>query len=414
LAVSILLFCLIISAETVDRIVAKVGREVILKSELEKRFFQLQAMEVAAKEMNMEDVLQDMIESELVLLTARESGIEVDEYAIKKLADQQIDELKKGYTDELQFRKELKEETNFTVKELKDYYVNMITEQRLREQVVSEKISSQVHVTDAEIEEYYNEQLIEKPQKKESDKIGMIMIGLQPGEKTRDKLKKQLYEIKDKLNKGEDFAELARKYSDCPSSKDGGDLGFIEKGVMVKPFEEAAFALEPGEISDLVETQFGYHLIYLQEKKEDQLKISHILLELKATENDISSTKAIAEDIRQRLEAGEDFGKLARENSQDESSAAQGGVIGEFPEEEYPELFKSYLDSLDYGEYTQVIEEGENLYIFGKLEKVPERVLTYKELYDQLKEKVYYLKQVEMYNNWIDELKKKTYIEIFL
>ena len=410
----LLSLCFMIQGETVERIVAKVGREVILQSELDKRYQQMIASGMSEENFTLESVLDEMIESELILIKAKESDIEIDEYAIKKMAEQELESLKSQFENELEFRQQLKAETGLTITELKDYYEDLIREQKLRENVISKEITSQIHVTDAEIEEFYQENLADIPIRKETDRLGMILLKMEPSKETKEELKREIYDIKNKLNKGADFAELAKEYSDCSSAPSGGDLGWIERGLMVKPFEDAAFKLEVGEISDLVETQFGYHLILMQEKKDDQIKISHILKTLEASPEDKTRIRTLADDIHERIINGEDFTTLAREYSQDDSSAANGGIIGEYPPENYPELFSSYLQSLDYGEITDVIEEGDNLYIFGKLAKVEARPYTYEELYDQLKDQVFGKKQLELYNKMIENLKKTIYIEIYL
>jgi len=410
----LLSLCFVIKGETVEKIVAKVGREVILQSELDKRYQQMIASGMSEENFTLESVLDEMIESELILIKAKESDIEIDEYAIKKMAEQELESLKSQFENELEFRQQLKAETGLTITELKDYYEDLIREQKLRESVISQEITSQVHVTDAEIEEFYQENLTDIPIRKESDRIGMIIVKMEPSKETEEELKREIYEIKDKLNKGADFAKLAKEYSDCPSAPNGGDLGWVERGMMVKPFEDAAYKLEVGEISDLVETQFGYHLILMQEKKDDQIKISHILKTLEASPEDKARIRTLSNEIHERIINGEDFSALAREYSQDDSSAANGGIIGEYPPENYPELFSSYLQDLDYGEITDVIVEGDNFYIFGKLAKVEARPYTYEELYDQLKDQVFGKKQLELYDNMIENLKKTTYIEIYL
>jgi len=371
-------------------------------------------MQMIDETVSRESILQDMIESELIIIAARDKEIEIDKIQIKQMADDQINELKSQFESEIEYRRQLKAETGMTPTELKDYYVVMMTEQRLRDDVINTEIKSKLHVTDAEVEEYYEENISEIPMRPAADKLGMIMISLKAGKETKDRILKEILEIKDELGKGAEFAELAKENSDCPSGAQGGDLGFFEAGMMVKPFEDAAFKLSPGEISDVVETQFGYHLIMMEEKKEDQIRVRHILKNIEASEEDILAINSLVEDIKNQLEEGGDFNELAKKYSEDDSSAANGGVIGEFPEDGYPELFSEYLKKLDYGEYSEIIREGENYYIFAKLEAIPQRVYQYNEIFDNLKDKVLYNKQIELYDQWIENLKKESFIEIFL
>ena len=406
--------CIFIQAETIDRIVAKVGDKVILESELETQYQQYMAMGMIDESVSKEEVLDQMIESELILIEAEASDISVDEFEVKKTVEDHLNQLRKSFGSELEFRKILKEETGMDISELKAHYTKMITKQKLKESLIMENITSNIHVTDRELEEYYQENSSDIPVKEASDKIGMILLTIKPGKETRSKVEQEIFEIKNKLNIGEDFAELAKDYSDCSSSKNGGNLGWVERGEMVKPFEDVAFKLEVGEISNPVETQFGYHLILLQDKKDEKVKLSHILINLIPSKEDSVQIEKLANNIHAQLLEGEDFGTLAMRYSEDDSSSVNQGIIGEFPSDQYPELFRDYLEELDYGEYTDVIQEGENLYIFKKIEAVPERLFKFEEVREWLDDRVKYQKEQKLYKDWIESLKKKNYIKISL
>lgn len=127
-------------------------------------------------------------------------------------------------------------------------------------ELLDEKISSNIVVTEKEIKEYYDRNTGEYSAKEGEIRASHILITVD--DKTSDKdAKSMIDELYERAKKGEDFAELAREYSKCPSASDGGDLGFFSKGQMVPEFEEAAFSLEIGEVSEPVKTQFGYHII---------------------------------------------------------------------------------------------------------------------------------------------------------
>ena len=359
------------------------------------------------------DILNDMIESKMIIQQARKEEYDIDENQVRTLAEEQIQQVSSQFETEYEFKKELKK-AKLTVLELKEYYMQMITEQQLKEQIVNNEIKSKVHITEVEVEEFYEENKAEVPQRPEMVEIGMITRSIEAGKDTKKEALLEINSIRDKLIDGADFAETAIEFSDCASASSGGDLGFFGRGSMVKSFEDAAFSLMPGEISEVVETQFGYHIIKVDEKKEDEVKASHILKKVDATEDDIVVTITLMENILTKLDAGDSFTELAKTYSEDDSSAVKGGIIGEFAKEEYPELFKEHLQNIEVGEYTGLIREDTNLYIFSKLKTIPERPFEYSEIYDNLRNMVISKKELELYENWMNELVQNSYVEILM
>ncbi len=402
-----------LSAEVVDKIIAKVGREIILKSDLEKRMQQLNASGMAMDDVTQFDILNDMIEAKLIIQKAKEEKYEVDDEMIKEMAEDQIKQVASQFPNELEFKKELRG-AGLSVPDLKDYYIEMMTEEQLKSQIIRHNIKSKIHITEGEVEEYYKENLVDIPPRPEMYKIGMIVRFIKAGKDTKEKVLVEINKIRDKVNEGADFAELAKEYSDGPSAANGGNLGFFGKGMMVKPFEAAAFALMPGEISEVIETQFGYHIIKVLEKKGNEVNASHILKIVEATEEDVQANIQLMEDVLQKLLDGEEFTELAKTYSEDEESAIKGGVIGEFTKDTFPEIFKKHLENLEVGENTELVREQENFYIFSILNKIPEREYRYTEIFDRLKEMVTSQKEIELYGNWIKELMHETYVEILI
>jgi len=398
----------------VDKIIAKVGREVILLSELNTRIQQMEAANVLDSLFTDYDILRDMIESRIIVQQAKEEGYEVDELEIKDLAEKQIESISSQFQNEEQFKKELDKETGLTVPELKDFYIEIIREGNLREQFIENKIRSKVHVTEAEIENYYSEYKEEIPTRPAMEQLGMILRIIKPSKKTKQQGLIEINQIMDRLKEGEEFAEIIESLTKDNEYLMGGDLGFFGKGMMVKSFEDAAFSLREGEISDVVETEFGFHIIKMEEKKEDEIRVSHILRLVEATEEDIRSDLQLMEEILMRLRNGENFEQLARQYSEDDESAMNGGIIGEFKTDDYPELFSEYFTDLELGNYSDLIREENNIYIFAKLREIPERSYTYEEIYDRLKSIVISEKEEELYENLVTDLMKEYYVETFL
>lgn len=415
LSILLLLFMVVsIGAVELDKIVAKVGREIILQSELEQRKQQMKAADINISEISDYEILTEMIDSKLIIQNAKELDYQIDELEIKDLAERQIKEIAGNFPNEYEFKQTLRQEMGISVPELKEYYIEMMKEQRLKEQVINQKIKSKVSITDAEIENYYQENSEEIPLRPEMDRIGMIMKEMKASKASKKAALVKINKLRDQLEDGADFATLATENSECASANNGGDLGFFGKGMMVKEFEDAAFDLMPGEISGVVETMFGYHLIKLNEKKDNEISASHILIQVKPDELDKEAVRVQMKEVLAELRAGADFTEMAAKYSDDEETALRGGIIGDFPDDSYPEMFASYLKELDYGEYSEIIQEGDMLYILYKEKKIPAGKYEYEDIYEQLKSMVRNEKEMKLYDEWINELRQENYIEILL
>jgi peptidyl-prolyl cis-trans isomerase C len=152
-----------------------------------------------------------------------------------------------------------------------------MSEERLKSQIaqrsaitalIEQEIVSKIEISDAEIQSFYddNTQLFERPEEVRASHI-LIRVAQDAGQEEKAEARKALAEVRTKAEAGEDFAELARAHSQCPSAQNGGDLGYFSKGKMVPAFEKAAFELEPDKVSDIVETDFGYHLIKVTDRR---------------------------------------------------------------------------------------------------------------------------------------------------
>lgn len=170
---------------------------------------------------------------------------------------------------------------------------------------VDSTIMPSISVTDADIQNFYNE----NPAMFERVHASHILITLEPGATDIQKAeaRKKTQEAQAELNKGKEFAEVARQYSQDPYSKDqGGDLGFFARGQMVPTFDEAAFRLEPGQVSEIVETQFGYHIIKVSEKKKMTLE------EVGPRMNDFMRDRKIAMAMEQRIKELREKAKIEK------------------------------------------------------------------------------------------------------
>ena len=207
------------------------------------------------------EILDSLIDQELLYQDSQKQHMQVD----KKAVDEKYDEIKKRFKTEQEF---------------KDAIAKMdVTEAEIRSQLkkglaidelLKTKVVKDIQVTDEEAKKYYDEHTDQFKQA-EQVKASHILIQVAPdaSDEKKTEAKKKITVVQEKLKKGEDFAVVAKESSEGPSKSRGGDLGFFQRGQMDKSFEEAAFALEPGKVSDVVETRFGYHIIKVDEKKPE-------------------------------------------------------------------------------------------------------------------------------------------------
>ncbi|MCJ7812345.1 peptidylprolyl isomerase, partial [bacterium] len=349
-----LLFChLLLSQELIDGIAAIVGDEIILYTEV-LQTSQIYALQMGINPMNQvqeynqlkEEILENLINDKIFLARAIEDTITVTDQQVETALDERI----QGLVQQLGSEKEVEAYFGTSIRQIKKNYREDIRKLLIIETLKQQK-SMDVKISRTEIEEYFNTQKDSLPQKRAMVKTRHILMQVQPGGLNRQTALQQIQEIQERLNLGEDFSELAKLYSEDPGTANiGGDLGFIKKGTLFESFEEAGFQLAPGQISDVVETPIGLHLIQMVEKQEDEAHMRHILIRMNITQQDESSVIDTLIHIRNRALSGEDFSKLANEYSQDESSKELGGDLGWLPVDdlEIP-IFKSVVDTLQVG-----------------------------------------------------------------
>lgn len=411
---AILLVCLgfsLMANDLVDRILAKVGNEIILLSDVQKNMLQMRAAGVPAERIDPNDVLSELIEQRLILQKAQELEIKLNDERIRQYAEGYIKQIKARYPSEEEYRSEL-QAMQTTESELLEYYITVLKEQALTEQLVERFVTSKAIVTETEMREFYADHKDSLAVKPVTWETGMIMKEIKPSKAARNIKLQEIYALLTRVLDGADFASLAREASDCPSSARGGDLGFFGKGMMVKPFEDAAFDLAVDEVSGVVESDFGFHIIKLTEKRGKEIRASHILKIVEPTLEDSLAAWDLMEDTRSSLMQGTNFGTLAAQLSDDTESAQNQGIIGEFDENGMPELFRSAILGTQIGEPTPVLHNEGTLYIFMRTQELEQRVYTYDEVKDEIGALLAQQKQIEAYTEWIEELTKESWVQV--
>ncbi len=350
------------SPELIDRIVAVVDDEVILWSELNFRLrFQLEQMGYSAylEEENLvrlrEEALDEMIDEQILLLKAQEDSIAIDESKVEEILSEQYNAIKNDMGSD--GFKEMIKRAGLSERQLRNRYRKEIRHSLLYQEMLRE-LAFRLHVTHRDIEAYRQTFKDSLP---ERISLSRIRIKSKPDEELLKANRDKIGEIQQKIAAGADFAGLARAYSEDPgTAAQGGDLGCFAVGRLVPEFEAAAFDLRPGEVSEPVLTQYGYHLILLHEKREDELCASHILLRTSTTRLDDRRVEVALNELRQRALAGEDFSQLAREHSDERNTAMRGGFWEIVLLDQLPPPLHAQIGHLSLGEISDpfFMEDG--------------------------------------------------------
>ncbi len=402
--------------EVIDKIVAVVDDEVILKSELDFQTF------IFASQRRLDpnnpklrkQILNKMIEDKLVYAEAVLDSVEVSDDEVKA----QIERLVNFYIQQYGSKEKLEEAYGMSLEKIKREMRDDTKKNLMAEQLKNKKFAS-VTVSRREVEEFFETYKDSLGQIPEKFKIAHIFINPKAGERLKKKAKEFAEALLDSLKNGADFAKLAKKYSDDPGSASaGGDLGYVKRGVFYPEFESVAFALKKNEISGIVESPVGFHIIQLLDRRGETIHTRHILIKPKSdAQADIKAIELLTE-IRDSIVNGvNSFCYYAKKYSDDKQTAVNCGVLGTF---ETGQLDKPLLDQiykLKEGEigFPKRLNLGPGEYgfhIVKLIKHIPAHAPDLNKDYDELKKLAEFKKREELFKKWIKELKEKIYWEI--
>lgn len=403
--------------ETVDKIVAVVGKEAITATELAAQI-ELVAFQTNKKPTSQDEikqfqieVLEQMISDKLFLLEAqKDTSISIRTEEIDKALEEQIARIAANYESNEAFISRLSQE-GLTLRDLQKRYRADIENQLLRQRHIQKKLYS-VSVSKHEVEEFYRQFEDSIPTQPEATKLSHILLQIRPAYSVEDSVKQLAMSLRERIIGGEDFAALAVQYASLGAGANGGDLGFVSRDDVVPEFSRAAFALNDGEISGAVRTQFGYHIIRLEGKRDDQARLRHILLAVVPSAQDTAATMALADSLIEEARSGTDFQELAKTFSTDDQSRAQGGELGWFATNQLPQDFVEPLQGWQTaGEIKGPILSQFGVHILKLLEYQSAKKLDLVGDFDQVKELARQDKTGKLVDKWIADIKDRTYIE---
>ncbi len=339
--------------QLLDYVVAVVDNEIILYSDVVEavKMFRVQQEDPEPEDLT-NQLLNDMIDTRVVLAYARRDSVMVPAEQVNNAVRQIVDQ----YTQRLGSGEALEQLVTNSGMSMRDWHrlLRRQKEEELLQRRLEEDRFGEVRVTGIEVARFYETYYDSIPSNPVQLDLSHIMISARPDPEIVAQLSDRIDEISRRIADGEDFAEMARRYSeDLNSATSGGDLGFFSRGTFMSDFEDAAFALEPGEISPTVQTDVGLHIIQLEERKDDEIRVRHILVQIPKTDEDEDRALETVSMLRQRiLDGDETFANAARKYSEDMASASNGGRIGEFMLNQLLPQYHAALDTISVNQMT--------------------------------------------------------------
>ena len=313
-----------LSAQSIDKIEAVLGDEIILTSEIESQYLQyLSQGHTKSNEIRCQ-IVEDLLFQKLLVNQAKLDSLVVSNDEVE---------------DEVNKRLSYFETQLGSVQKVEDYFgkskanikleLGKVIKDQFMAQKMQTKLTSSLKVTPAEVKESYA--LLsdaEIPTMPTQVEVAQIVIKPEITDDQKDNIREKLNNFRDRVYNGEDFKMLATLYSDDPGSAiKGGELGFVNRGDLVPEFERAAFRLKEGEISNVVESQFGYHIVQLIERRGEQINVRHILIKTKVTATALHAAKLKMDNIAKEInEETITFDQAVSEYSDDENKS-NGGLL---------------------------------------------------------------------------------------
>ena len=409
----------------IDKTIAVVGNEMIMISDLEEEVQMMRAYGTMSDKSGRCEILESMMSSKLFLMQARLDSIAVNNDMVEGELRNRIDMLKTNFGGE----EGVAEQFGKPIYKLRQEWREAITDQTLTQQMQQEIASKIPELTPYDVQKYVDEtdpaDLPVVP-----IKYQLSQICIYPDRDAANlAVKERLLAIRERIINGEKFSTLARLYSQDPgSSRKGGELGMASKSIFWPAFSDAAMALKPGVVSQIVETPDGFHIIEVLEKKGDMFNARHILLKPEYTSDDREKAFHVLDSLRTEL-ANEavTFGLAARFYSEDPATRTNGGQMADpasgstyFEIDQLKPQDYAAIKDLKVGDVSEPFQsldnegrDGNLVYKIVKVDKIlPAHPASFSNDYTLLQDQARNKLQMEAIDKFIDSKIKSTYIII--
>jgi peptidyl-prolyl cis-trans isomerase SurA len=412
------------SSIPVDRIAAVVGDRAILWSELneeinERRARGLKLPTDSVGQMELaKSVVQEMIDEEAIVQHAlRDTSVHVSELDVQNAADAQVKRVRGQFKTDAEFAQALKSGGFGTPEEYKRWM-----NERSRRQALQEKLFAKlrqngkivpVPVSEQDVNEAFEKSKDNLPKRPATVTFRQIVVPSRASEKAKAAAKAKAESLLVEVRKGGDFEQVAKRESMDPSSKElGGDLGWNRRGNMVPEFERWMFALAPGQLSPVVETTFGYHIIRVDRVQPGEVKARHILIRPRIDSADIAAAKARADTVLKLWQGGANFDSLAAKYHDSEE---EKGSLQPFDRTQLPDSYRTAFEGKSTGAFVDPFSiddpaRGAKKYVVAQIVKADDGGdYTLSDFKNQIRDQ---LAQERGMRRVIDQMRKDLYVSV--
>lgn len=409
--------------QIVDRVVAVVGDSAILKTDLDEEVFRILAStgqrelpaDQASRDRLYQTALDARINEYLMLIAAARDSVTVNDADVQRQVEQQITQQLRAFGGEAAFEQALREQ-GLTLPGYRHEMTRQVRNQGIIETYLAKlrRDRRPPPLTDKQVREYFEQQRDQLGDRPATVTFELVTLAPRAGDSARAAARTEAEQILQRIRSGEDFAQLARRYSQDPGSRErGGDLGWFRENQMVPEFSAVAFALPPGAISGVVESPFGFHIIKVEKTKGAERQARHILIIPELTTADEERTRATATDVMEKMRTGVPIDSLVKQFG--DPADKDQGKVGPFPKEQLPAPFDEILANVSAGElvgpFTRPGQRGDRWAVLKVTNVTEQGPYRWEDPFVQMRIRQQ-LEQQLLLEEIVKELKESTFVDL--
>lgn len=405
----------------IDKIISKVDDYIILKSELERAYLDYLSQGQARGSNAKCEILQQLVVNKMLMAQSEIDSIYVLDVEVNSNLDRRMAIMAQQFGGESEIEKAYGKSIEQIRSEIFDSIKEQLTIQRMQSELTAD-----MKITPSEVRKFFrNIPSDSLPYFSTEVSIAQIVKNAEPGEAQKSKVRNLMLDIRSRIEDGESFADLAKQYSQDPgSARLGGELGFFGRGQLAPEYEATALSLSPGEVSMPVETQFGFHIIELQEKRGNTYKTRHILITPQPNQSDYDAAEEYLDSLRTAISLDSiTFQAAAKEYSDDQETSSAGGFFQDetgalrVPAEQLdPNIFFT-IDTMAIGNITKPIrfQQPDGSYAFRIIfyqDKVKPHQANLDDDYQKISAAALARKKNLKISEWFEKARSNVFIEV--